>query len=301
MPDHEYYMRRALQLARNGRLDAHPNPMVGAVIVSPSGRIIGEGWHRRCGEAHAEVNAVNSVSHKELLRDATMYVTLEPCSHYGKTPPCAEMIVREGIPRVVVGCLDPFVKVSGRGVAILKNAGVDVTVGVLEADCRALNVRFMTAHELGRPYVILKWAESADGFIDGQISGAVGRMMVHHLRATVDAIMIGSGTALTDDPLLDVRCFCGKEPLRVIMDSRGRVNDDAKVFRDDNVVRYSEDCGDLNKVLSDLYRRGVTSLLVEGGAELLKSFLSLQLYDEIRIEQSPNEIHGSVRAPKVCL
>lgn len=312
MPDSEFYMRRALQLARNGRLDAHPNPMVGAVIVAPDGRIIGEGWHRRCGEGHAEVNAIASVADESLLRDATMYVTLEPCSHYGKTPPCAELIIRKGIPEVVVGCLDPFEKVSGRGVEMLRNAGVKVTTGVLEDGCKALNVRFMTAHSRRRPYVILKWAESADGFIDGRISTPVTGMMVHHLRATVDGIMVGSGTAIADSPRLDTRNFTGKEPLRILADRRGRVSADSPLFRDNNVVVFSDTlrhdlpaeiqitgCVSLDEMLEALYARGVTTLLVEGGAELHRSFIKSGLYDEVRIEQGPECICGKVKSPEL--
>ena len=198
-------MQRALELARHGELDASPNPMVGAVIVAPDGSIIGEGWHRRHGEGHAEVNAIASVADQTMLRDATMYVTLEPCSHYGKTPPCASLIIEKGIPRVVVGCLDPYEKVAGRGVNMLREAGVEVETGCMEAECVALNRKFMTAHRLRRPYVTLKWAESADGYIDGHISTPVTSMLVHKLRATHDAILVGSGTVLADSPRLDTR------------------------------------------------------------------------------------------------
>ena len=223
----EKYMRRALELARHGELDASPNPMVGAVIVAPDGRIIGEGWHRRHGEGHAEVNAVASVADPSMLRDATMYVTLEPCSHYGKTPPCASLIIEKGIPRVVVGCLDPFEKVSGRGVNMLREAGVEVVTGCMEAECVALNRKFMTAHRLRRPYITLKWAESADGYIDGHISTPVTSMLVHKLRATHDAILVGSGTVLADRPRLDTRYFVGRSPLRVILDRRGRTGEES--------------------------------------------------------------------------
>lgn len=312
MSDGGKFMRRALQLARYGRFDAHPNPMVGAVITDRDGKIIGEGWHRRCGEGHAEVNAVASVADKSLLRDATMYVTLEPCSHYGKTPPCAELIIRMGIPRVVVGCLDPFVKVSGRGVRMLRDAGVDVTVGVLEDECEVLNVRFMTAHRERRPYIILKWAESADGFIDGKISTPLTKMMVHRLRATVDGIMVGSGTALADDPRLDTRKFPGRNPRRILIDGRGRVPAEASIFRDQDVICFTDNLRpdlpseiqvtgqkELPEILETLYTRGVTTLLVEGGAGLLQSFLDADLYDEIRIEQGPDPIDGKVKAPEI--
>ena len=287
-------MRRALELARHGLLDASPNPMVGAVIVDSSGKVIGEGWHRRCGEGHAEVNAVASVKDPALVRDATMYVTLEPCSHYGKTPPCAQLIIDRGIPRVVVGCLDPFEKVAGRGVAMLRDAGVEVTVGCLETECVRLNERFMTAHRLRRPYITLKWAESSDGYIDGHISTPLTSMLVHRLRATNDAILVGSGTWLADSPRLDTRLYAGRSPLRVILDRRGR----ADVPADDRTLVYS-DYNSLLDVLADLYRRGVTSLLVEGGAGVLSSFISENLWDTIRIERGAKPLGGSVKAPEL--
>ncbi|MDE6061433.1 MAG: bifunctional diaminohydroxyphosphoribosylaminopyrimidine deaminase/5-amino-6-(5-phosphoribosylamino)uracil reductase RibD [Duncaniella sp.] len=296
MQTDEKYMRRALELARHGELDASPNPMVGAVIVDPSGRIIGEGWHRRCGEGHAEVNAVASVKDPAMLRDATMYVTLEPCSHYGKTPPCADMIVEKGIPRDVIGTLDPFAKVSGRGVAKLLAAGVEVSTGMLEDECRELNRKFMTAHRLHRPYITLKWAQSADGYIDGRISTPVTSVAVHKMRATNDAILIGSGTALADNPTLTTRDFAGKSPVKVVLDRRRRLPADLRLFNDGEVIVLS-DCRNLSEAMERLYDRGLTSVLVEGGAEILGSFLSEDLWDEIRVEVSPVCIDGKVKAP----
>ena len=289
MTSHETYMRRALQLARCGELSASPNPMVGAVIVAPDGRIIGEGYHRRCGEAHAEVNAVNSVSaaDRPLLTSSTMYVTLEPCSHFGKTPPCADLIVRTGIPHVVVATVDPFSKVAGRGLQKLRQAGVNVEVGVLQKEAQLLNRHFFTAHTLHRPFVTLKWAQSADGFIDGrcgsdgpqcQISSPVTQTTVHKLRATHDAILVGSGTWLADSPSLSVRHFAGKSPRRFVYDRRARISDLPA-----DVVRLTDP--DLRDALSRLYSEfGITSLLVEGGSLLLKSFLEANLYDDIIIE-----------------
>lgn len=296
MQTDEKYMRRALALARHGLLDASPNPMVGAVIVDPDGRIIGEGWHRRCGEGHAEVNAVASVTDKDLLKDCTMYVTLEPCSHYGKTPPCADMIVHMGIPRVVIGTLDPFAKVSGRGVAKLLDGGVEVITGMLEDECRQLNRKFMTAHREKRPFITLKWAQSADGFIDGRISTPLTSMSVHRLRATHDAILIGSGTALADDPTLTTRLYAGKSPLKVILDRRGRVSGSLRLFEDGEVI-VMRDYSSLSEVMHRLYERGITSVLVEGGAEVLASFLTDGLWDDIRIEVSDDAISGNVKAP----
>lgn len=290
----ERYMRRALCLAGNGLLDASPNPMVGAVLVDPSGKIIGEGWHRRCGEGHAEVNAVASVADTSLLRNATMYVTLEPCSHYGKTPPCASLIIEKGIPRVVIGCLDPFEKVAGRGVRMLKDAGVEVVTGCLEKECLELNEKFVTSHLRKRPFVTLKWAESADGYIDGKISTPLTSMLTHRLRATHDAILVGSGTVLADNPRLDTRLYAGHSPLRVILDRRGRVMDAV----DGTTIIYRE-FSSLNDVLEDLYKRGITSVLVEGGAELHRSFIDSGLWDAMRIERGCKNINGKVKAP--CL
>lgn len=294
----EKYMRRALELAAHGELDASPNPMVGAVIVDASGRIIGEGWHRRCGEGHAEVNAVASVADQEALKDSTMYVTLEPCSHYGKTPPCAELIVRTGIPRVVIGTLDPFAKVSGRGVARLREAGVEVEVGMLEKECQELNRKFMTAHRCRRPYITLKWAQSADGFIDGHVSTPLNSMLVHKLRATHDAILVGSGTALADNPALDTRLYAGKSPVKVVLDRRGRVGNDLRMFSEGETV-VMRDYNSLGDAMERLYERGITSVLVEGGATLHRSFIEDNLWDEIRIEVSPDDIHGQVRAAEL--
>lgn len=294
----EKYMRRALELAAHGELDASPNPMVGAVIVDASGRIIGEGWHRRCGEGHAEVNAVASVADQEALKDSTMYVTLEPCSHYGKTPPCAELIVRTGIPRVVIGTLDPFAKVSGRGVARLREAGVEVEVGMLEKKCQELNRKFMTAHRCRRPYITLKWAQSADGFIDGHVSTPLNSMLVHKLRATHDAILVGSGTALADNPALDTRLYAGKSPVKVVLDRRGRVGNDLRMFSEGETV-VMRDYSSLADAMEQLYERGITSVLVEGGATLHRSFIEDNLWDEIRIEVSPDDIYGQVRAAEL--
>ncbi len=286
------YMRRALELARHGELDASPNPMVGAVIVGPDGRIIGEGWHRRCGEGHAEVNAVASVSDKSLLRDSTMYVTLEPCAHYGKTPPCARLITEMGIPRVVIGCRDPFAKVAGRGIAMLEEAVVEVEVGMLEKECLALNEKFMTAHTHRRPFITLKWAESADGFIDGHISTPLNSTAVHRLRATHDAILVGSGTWLADRPRLDTRLFAGKSPRRVVLDRRGRVTD----APGDVLIMSGYDT--LREAMERLYaEHGITSVLVEGGAELHRSFMAEGLWDRMRIERSDKPTNGSVKAP----
>lgn len=286
----EKYMRRALELAKHGELDASPNPMVGAVIVSPNGLIIGEGWHRKCGEGHAEVNAVASVQDSSQLKDATMYVTLEPCSHYGKTPPCAKLILDKGIPKVVVGTLDPFEKVSGKGVEMLREGGVEVVTGLLEQECRAINKKFFTSHILHRPFITLKWAQSSDGFIDGRISTPLSAAAVHKERAIHDAILVGSTTYIVDNPRLDTRLYAGDSPRRLVLDRRGRLEDK------EGITFIREDKS-LSEIMNDLYKEGVTSLLVEGGAELISSFMDANLWDEIRIEQSNNLISGKVKAP----
>lgn len=310
--DNELYMRRAIALAENGKGFASPNPMVGAVIAAPGGRIIGEGWHRRCGEGHAEVNAVASVKDcdRRLLGESTMFVTLEPCSHYGKTPPCAELIIRTGIPRVVVATTDPFEKVAGRGIAMLRAAGIDVVTGVLEKESRELNRRFFTAHTHRRPFITLKWAQSADGYLDCKrtaddrpvkFSTPLGQQAVHGLRSMYDAILVGSGTALADNPRLDVRMIEGRSPVRVLLDRGGRVSPDANILSDGTVYFCSRerddlpdgvDCEicdadvDLRQVLYALRRRGITSVLVEGGARILSSFIDSGLWDDARIEVS---------------
>lgn len=231
MTTDEKYMARCIQLARNGFYGAAPNPMVGAVIVH-EGKIIGEGYHIRCGEAHAEVNAICSVYNPELLKDSTIYVSLEPCSHYGKTPPCADLIIEKGIPRVVVGCTDPFARVFGRGIRKLRDAGIEVTVGVLEKECLALNRRFIRFHLHHRPYITLKWAESADGYMDRPrtdfrtekpyaFSTPYTQMLVHGLRAGQQAILVGRQTALADDPSLTNRLWPGRSPLRLVIDRGG--------------------------------------------------------------------------------
>lgn len=295
----EKFMRRAIQLAKNGELDASPNPMVGAVIVNPDGKIIGEGWHRRCGEGHAEVNAVASVKDKTQLKNATMYVTLEPCSHYGKTPPCAELIIKMGIPQVIIGSVDPFEKVSGRGVKMLRDAGVEVVTGVLDDECKALNRRFMTAHKLHRPFITLKWAQSSNGFIDGHISTPLTSALTHKLRATHDVILVGSGTVLADNPSLNTRLFAGKSPKIVILDRRGRINTDMNIFKGDAPVIILNDEDSLADKMSRLYMMGVSSVLVEGGANLLQSFFNDDLWDDIRVEIGASEIDGHVKAPSL--
>ena len=276
-------MRRCIQLAKNGQQNAKPNPMVGAVIVSADGRIIGEGYHVRCGQGHAEVNAFASVRTEDeaLLPEATVYVSLEPCSHYGKTPPCADLIIKKGVRRVVVGCIDAFAEVQGRGIQKLRDAGIEVEVGVLEAECQALNRRFFTYHREKRPYIILKWAQTANGFIDdnyqpAKISNDFTAMLSHKLRAEEDAILVGRVTDDREHPQLNVRHWNGPDPKRLVIDHQHPLN------------------------LESLHAHHIQSLIVEGGAETLRSFLVQDLWDEIRVETNlALTVSGGTRAPRI--
>lgn len=314
----EKYMLRALQLAQQGGGHTSPNPMVGAVVVH-EGRITGEGFHRCCGQAHAEVNAIASVSDQSLLPQSTIYVTLEPCSHYGKTPPCAKLLIEKGVRRVVVGTLDPFEKVSGRGVAMLREAGIEVTVGVLERECRELNKRFFTAHTTGMPWVLLKWAQSNDGFLadeQGRVrfSTPLTLGLMHRERAMVNAIVVGANTVRIDNPSLTTRHWSGNSPLRVIMDQNLSLPSDSKVLTDGgNTLIYNnkkegiEGCVEWAKLdttqpetwLRDLYRRGITSVMVEGGANLLQQMIDARAWNEMRIEVSPSNLGKGIKAPAV--
>lgn len=303
------YMARALELARHGLGNVSPNPMVGAVIVDRSGSIIGEGYHRCYGRAHAEVNAIRSVDDDAKLKDSTIYVTLEPCSHYGKTPPCAQLIIDKKIPRAVVGATDPNEKVSGRGLAMLRDAGVEVVEGVMERECMCLNAIFMTAHLLHRPFVTLKWAQSRDGFIDhkrtpsdchaASLSTTLSRMAVHSLRSIHDAILVGSNTVLADNPMLDNRLWSGNSPRPVILDRRRRVKGDFRINERNPLILC--DITAVDSVLARLFEQGVSSLLVEGGAEVLQSFIDSGLWDIMRVETSPDDFaeKGSVKAPRI--
>ena len=298
---HEQYIRRCIQLARQGQQSAPPNPMVGAVIVH-QGRIIGEGYHIRCGEAHAEVNAVRSVAEADrpLLRESTIYVSLEPCSHYGKTPPCAELIIKEGIPRVVVGCIDPFGKVKGRGIQMLRDAGIEVTVGVCEEECLRLNKRFITFHEKRRPYITLKWARTADGYIDAQrtdasvaplaISTPITRTRGHRLRTLHQAILVGHNTLRLYRPTLTPRHYAGPAPLRVVLGKVGPAD------LPDGFVAYDN----IDAALADLHARQIQSLLVEGGTRVLQSFIERGLWDEAWEEVAPTQLSTTgVKAPHI--
>ena len=307
----EMYMRRCLQLARNGMQNAKPNPMVGAVIVSPNpsqgrgaqksspqggqegvGLIIGEGYHVCCGEGHAEVNAFASVlpENEPLLKNATIYVSLEPCAHYGKTPPCCDLIIRKGVKRCVVGCVDPFAKVQGRGIQKIREAGIEVTVGVLEKECQSLNKHFFTYHQLQRPYILLKWAQTSNSFIDDHgkaiaLSTPYTKMLVHKLRSEYDAILVGRITDEREHPQLNVREWSGKDPVRLVLK-----NEELRVKSEESHP------SPLSSFLSSL---SFQSLMVEGGRRTLQSFIDAGLWDEIRIETSPVTVTDGTPAPQL--
>lgn len=322
----ERFMIRAIELARMGMENVPPNPMVGCVIVH-EGIIIGEGYHREHGKPHAEVNAVNSVANKELLKRSTLYVTLEPCAHHGKTPPCSDLILMCNIPNVVVGVVDPFVSVAGRGIEKLRKGGCNVVGGFLEEKCIELNRRFFTFHQKKRPYIILKWAQTVDGFIDVDrshglygkptwITNDLSRIAVHKMRADESAILVGTNTAQKDNPSLTVRDWSGTPPLRLVIDKELRLSKELAVF-DQSIAtvvytskevtgknhiefkRIDFDGSELDQILADLYERAVLSLIVEGGQLLLNSFIQQKLWDEARVFVGKRAFQKGVRAPVI--
>lgn len=330
LSDNEKYIRRCIQLARNAAQNAAPNPMVGAVIVH-DGRIIGEGYHVRCGEGHAEVNAIASVKERHLLKESTIYVSLEPCSHYGKTPPCADLIINTGIPKVVIGCMDPFAKVAGQGIKKLRDAGIDVTVGVLEKECMELNVKFMMFHTAKRPYITLKWAESTDGFIDRKreygdgnhatkLSTATTQALVHKRRAEHMAILVGRRTALLDNPTLDSRLWGGRSPIRIVIDKDLSLPGGLRIFNtpQSTWIVCSKQCKDIpdakeNKrylaldfeqeimpqLFEAMHRENIISLLVEGGSETHKRLIGQGLWDEAIVETAPISLGEGIKAAAI--
>ena len=316
----ELYIARCLQLARLGEYYVAPNPMVGAVLVGGDGVILGEGWHEQYGGPHAEPNCLRKAegAHPEGIdyKHCTLYVSLEPCSHYGKTPPCAELIIRKGIGRVVVGCLDPNPQVAGRGVRMMQEAGVEVVIGMLEEACKELNKRFFCLQEKKRPYVVLKWAQTADGYLDTfrveglglrdsaplVISTPLLKQLVHQQRAENMAIMVGTRTVLLDNPRLLTTHWSGRNPVRVTLDRHGVLPADSRIFSDESeTIVYREDT-DWQFVLQDLARRNIHSVLVEGGAMLLNAILASGVYDEVHVEVADNVRIGSgVKAPEYVL
>jgi len=319
------YMKRAIELASLATGNTRPNPLVGAVIVHEN-KIIGEGYHTRAGEPHAEVVAINSLKDKNLLKNATMYVNLEPCSHYGRTPPCAKRIIEEKIPRVIIGSIDPSQRVGGKGIKMLIDAGVEVKTGILEEDSRELNKRFFTYHEKGRPYIILKWAQSADGYIDrlrlnnqkgpNWITGVEERILVHKWRAEEDAILIGDKTACNDDPALDVRLWNGKNPRRFVLSDSSDLPHELKIFRGKPLtVIFSPDPPEergkaeyisvssrkkaLGEALSFMHKKEIQSVIIEGGYEVLSQFIDAGLWDEARIFTGKVVFEKGLKAPVI--
>jgi diaminohydroxyphosphoribosylaminopyrimidine deaminase/5-amino-6-(5-phosphoribosylamino)uracil reductase len=320
--DSDYqFMLRALTLASKGGRSVMPNPFVGAVIVH-NGVIIGEGFHKVCGEAHAEVEAVRSVQNPAFLSESTLYVTLEPCAHFGRTPPCTTLILESQIPRVVIGCRDPFPRVDGKGIQILEQAGVSVQVGVLEDECLALNKRFITAHQKKRPFIILKWAETSDGFIaraDGSskwISSEASRTLVHQWRAEEMSILVGSTTAVCDDPHLTVRHTPGQNPLRLVIDRTRSLPPSLHLFDVEAATwifnEGVDECDGKNRfikcdfsksiiaqILAALHAEGILSIIVEGGSRTIASFLNEGLWDEARVFRAPVTFHSGIAAPSM--
>ena len=319
----EIYIKRCIELAKNGLGTTYPNPMVGSVIVY-NNEIIGEGWHRKSGEPHAEVNAINSVKDNSLLAKATIYVSLEPCNHYGKTPPCCDLIIKHKIPNVVVGSIDPNSKVSGTGIKRLEENGANVTIGVLEKECNELNKRFFTFHQKKLPYIILKWAESQDGFIapltkDKKepvwISNEYSRQLVHKWRSEEQAILVGTKTVLDDNPKLDVRDWTGENPIRIVLDKSDRINQSYYVkdgqiktiiITEQENLTFSENCiyenaifdVKLTKTIADIsYKYGIQSILIEGGKQTLQSFIDDNLWDEARVFIGNSHLKSGIKAP----
>ena len=326
---HEKYIKRCIELAKNGLGTTSPNPMVGCVIVCDD-HIIGEGYTSPYGGNHAEVNAINSVMDKKMLKKAILYVSLEPCNHLGKTPPCSDLIVKHTIPKVVVGCIDPYDKVAGKGIEKLKKNGCEVEVGVLEQECIAINKRFFTYHTKNRPYIILKWAESNDGFIDidrkpehqdaaqpNWISNQYSRQLVHKWRSEEQAILVGTNTVLNDNPKLDVRNWHGKNPIRIVLDRNLRIPNNYNVFdRSIKTVVITEKEGELKggnlvfeqidfsgnvaqQLCDVLFRLEIQSVLIEGGSQTLQAFVDTNLWDEARIFMGDVTLNKGVNAPAI--
>ncbi|MFH6995816.1 bifunctional diaminohydroxyphosphoribosylaminopyrimidine deaminase/5-amino-6-(5-phosphoribosylamino)uracil reductase RibD [Flavobacterium sp. FlaQc-48] len=322
---HEKYIKRCIELAKNGFGTTYPNPMVGSVIVCED-KIIGEGWHKKAGEPHAEVNAVKSVKDKSLLKKATIYVSLEPCSHFGKTPPCCDLIIANEIPNVVVGTVDPNEKVAGNGIKKLIAAGANVTVGILEKECNELNKRFFTFHQKKRPYIILKWAESQDGFLAPEkitnperrpvwITNTFSRQLVHKWRSEEQAILVGTQTVIADNPRLNVRDWSGNNPVRVVLDQNNRISKESFIFDDsvktivftksENIISAENtifEVIDFNQnivpqILGILYQNQIQSIIIEGGLQTLQTFIDQDIWDEARIFIGNTTFEKGTKAP----
>jgi diaminohydroxyphosphoribosylaminopyrimidine deaminase/5-amino-6-(5-phosphoribosylamino)uracil reductase len=328
MTIHEQYMQRCIQLAQKGAGYVAPNPLVGAVLVH-NDMIIGEGWHEKYGEAHAEVNCIHqAVSNGQAgnMQHSTLYVSLEPCAHFGKTPPCSDLIIQHKIPKVIIGCRDPFIAVNGRGIEKLKAAGVVVVVDVLKDACEKLNRRFFTFHQQHRPYIILKWAQTANRKISNGkgerllISNEFTNRLVHQWRSQEASILVGTNTALMDDPQLTNRYFSGKQPVRLVLDKELKLPASAKLMNDEaktiifNYHQHAEegqpqyyqitsDVSAVHQIINGLYQMNIQSVLVEGGAQLLQSFIDEDMWDEARIIENTESANWNVKdgldAPKL--
>ena len=314
-------MNRCLELASKGLENVSPNPMVGSVIVYEN-KIIGEGYHKDYGKEHAEVNAIASVKDKSLLKDSTLYVNLEPCAHFGKTPPCSNLIIEHKIPKVVIGCVDTFSDVNGKGIIKMEKAGIEVNVGILEKESQELNKRFFTFHEKKRPYLILKWAESKDGFIAPKdqttplwMTSYESKKLVHQFRSEEDAILVGRVTAEKDNPSLTVRELDGENPVRIVIDKDMKLSEKLNLFNneaktiifntqktkiiDSNYYVKIEHKNLINNVLNELYKQNIQSLIIEGGTKTLQSFIDENLWDEARIFTANKMLVEGVKSPNI--
>jgi diaminohydroxyphosphoribosylaminopyrimidine deaminase/5-amino-6-(5-phosphoribosylamino)uracil reductase len=316
-------MSRCIELAKNGLGTTYPNPMVGSVIVY-DGKIIGEGWHKKAGEPHAEVNAVNSVHDKSLLKNATIYVSLEPCSHFGKTPPCCDLIIKNKIPNVVIGTVDPNIKVAGNGIKKLMEAGVHVTIGILEDECNELNKRFFTFHQKKRPYIILKWAQTQDGFIAPLeklekkpvwITNTHSRQLAHKWRTEEQAILVGTQTVIDDNPRLNARDWYGNNPIRLVLDQQNRIPKENEVFDNQTkTIVFSNSKSTISKenttfevidfkqniapqIVDSLYKHNIQSVIIEGGLQTLQTFIDANLWDEARVFTGQITFGKGTKAP----
>ena len=313
MKIHEKYIKRCIELAKNGLGTTYPNPLVGSVIVY-NNEIIGEGWHQKAGEPHAEVNAIHSVKDKSLLSKATIYVSLEPCSHFGKTPPCCDLIIANKIPNVVIGTIDPFAKVAGNGIKKLLEAGKKVTIGILEDECNELNKRFFTFHTKKRPYIILKWAESQDGFIAPLerekkepvwITNEFSRQLVHKWRSEEQAILVGTNTVLEDNPSLTVRNWTGNNPIRIVLDQKKRIPKESPIFDTQaNTLLISKDTINFKNAIASeiadfLFKNEIQSVIIEGGRQTLQTFIDANIWDEARVFKGAKALKNGIKAPLI--
>jgi diaminohydroxyphosphoribosylaminopyrimidine deaminase / 5-amino-6-(5-phosphoribosylamino)uracil reductase len=322
--NHEYFIKRCIQIASNGLGNTYPNPLVGAVLVHEN-KIIGEGWHHSSGNPHAEVNAINNVKDKSLIPFSTLYVTLEPCSHFGKTPPCSLLVIKKNIKKVVVGTVDNNPKVAGKGIEMLQNKGIEVILGVCEEECKALNKRFFTFNDKKRPYIILKWAKSKDNFISPNqknnqlpfwISNEYSRILTHKWRTEEQAILVGTQTVLNDNPTLDARLWNGNNPIRVVIDANDVIDDNFNIKNNQattliftkkikentdtiSYVNYSNEDNLCELILDTLYQKGIQSVIIEGGSITLQHFINQNLWDEARIFEGNIFLNSGTKSPYI--